>query len=56
LAKITDAGTNEMLRKLARSQPYYNRNMPHICSFFVKGECARGEECPYRFCNWELVK
>jgi len=49
LAKITDAGTNEMLRKLARNQPYYNRNLPHICSFFVKGECLRGEECPYRF-------
>ena len=48
LAQITDAGTNEMLRKLARNQPYYNRNLPHICSFFVKGECQRGEECPYR--------
>ena len=22
--------------------------MPHICSFWVKGECKRGEECPYR--------
>ncbi|KHN84454.1 Pre-mRNA-splicing factor RBM22 [Toxocara canis] len=48
LAKITDAGSNELLRKLARNQPYYQRNKPHICSFFVKGECKRGEECPYR--------
>lgn len=48
LAKIVDAGTNPLLRKLARNQPYYNRNLPHICSFFVKGECSRGEECPYR--------
>ncbi|KAL1395473.1 hypothetical protein pipiens_011227 [Culex pipiens pipiens] len=24
------------------------RNLPHICSFWVKGECKRGEECPYR--------
>lgn len=48
LALVGDAGTNEMLRKLARNQPYYNRNLPHICSFFVKGECTRGEECPYR--------
>jgi len=48
LARIGDAGTNELLRKLARNQPYYNRNLPHICSFFVKGECSRGEECPYR--------
>lgn len=34
--------------KLARTQPYYKRNRPHICSFWVKGECKRGEECPYR--------
>lgn len=49
LAIIRDAGTNELLKKLARNQPYYNRNLPHICSFFVKGECTRGEECPYRY-------
>lgn len=48
LAKITDATSNEFLRKLARNTPYYQRNKPHICSFFVKGECKRGEECPYR--------
>lgn len=24
------------------------RNLPHICSFFVKGNCARGVNCPYR--------
>ena len=39
---------SNMLLKLARTQPYYKRNRPHICSFFVKGECKRGEECPYR--------
>lgn len=39
---------NDMLAKLARTQPYYKRNQPHICSFWVKGECKRGEECPYR--------
>jgi pre-mRNA-splicing factor RBM22/SLT11 len=48
LAMIADAGSNLMLKKLARNQPYYNRNLPHICSFFVKGECTRGDECPYR--------
>lgn len=41
-------GPNELLRKLARTQPRYERNRPHICSFWVKGECKRGEECPYR--------
>lgn len=39
---------NELLMKLARTTPYYKRNRAHICSFWVKGECKRGEECPYR--------
>jgi len=39
---------SELLTKLARNTPYYKRNRPHICSFWVKGECKRGEECPYR--------
>ena len=39
---------HEMLQRLARTTPYYKRNAPHICSFWVKGECKRGEECPYR--------
>ncbi|XP_008468627.3 pre-mRNA-splicing factor RBM22 [Diaphorina citri] len=42
------SGSSEMLMKLARTTPYYKRNRPHICSFWVKGECRRGEECPYR--------
>lgn len=46
LGKITNK--NEMLTKLARKAPYYKRNRPHVCSFWVKGECKRGEECPYR--------
>lgn len=28
---------SEMLTKLARTAPYYKRNQPHICSFWVKG-------------------
>ncbi len=38
----------EILKGLARSDPFYKRNRPHICSFFVKGECTRGAECPFR--------
>ncbi|KAG7092541.1 hypothetical protein E1B28_008891 [Marasmius oreades] len=38
----------EILKQLARTDPYYKRNRPKICSFFVKGECTRGAECPYR--------
>ncbi|CAG8738241.1 3282_t:CDS:2, partial [Cetraspora pellucida] len=44
----TDSAGREMLKKLARTEPYYKRNRPHICSFFVKGTCTRGDECPYR--------
>lgn len=39
---------SDVLAKLARNSPYYKRNRAHICSFWVKGECKRGEECPYR--------
>ncbi|KAJ3106630.1 RNA binding motif protein 22 [Phlyctochytrium planicorne] len=38
----------EALKKMARAEPYYKRNRAHICSFFVKGECKRGAECPFR--------
>lgn len=46
LAKATKG--HELLKKLARTTPYYKRNRAHICSFWVKGECKRGAECPYR--------
>ncbi|KAM8957001.1 pre-mRNA-splicing factor RBM22 [Lycaon pictus] len=36
LGKATS--TSDMLLKLARTTPYYKRNRPHICSFWVKGE------------------
>ena len=39
----------EMLKGLARTDPFYKRNRPHICSFYVKGECNRGDECPFRY-------
>ena len=37
-----------MLKQLARTEPYYKRNQPHICSFYAKGGCNRGTNCPYR--------
>lgn len=43
---------SDLLLKLARTTPYYKRNRPHICSFWVKGECKRGDECPYRYCYY----
>jgi pre-mRNA-splicing factor RBM22/SLT11 len=42
--------SNPILAELARNRakPYYKRNLPQICSFFAKGGCNRGDECPYR--------
>lgn len=42
------SAAKDMLKTLARTDPYYKRNRPHICSFFVKGECNRGAQCPFR--------
>lgn len=35
--------------KLRRKTPYYRRNLPHLCSFFAKGSCNRGNSCPFRY-------
>jgi len=43
-----DEEKNKLLEQHARLKPYYKRNLPHICSFYIKGECKRGDECPYR--------
>lgn len=39
---------NDTILKLQRTTPYYKRNRAHVCSFYVRGECTRGSECPYR--------
>ena len=46
--RASSAG-REMLKQLARTEPYYKRNRPHVCSFYAKGECNRGSDCPYRY-------
>ncbi|CAI5744198.1 unnamed protein product [Peronospora destructor] len=38
---------NTALLRLARQEPYYKRNRAHLCSFYARGECNRGDECPY---------
>lgn len=38
----------EKLELLSKKYPSYKRNQAHICSFFVKGHCNRGDNCPYR--------
>jgi pre-mRNA-splicing factor RBM22/SLT11 len=37
-----------MLKRLARMTPYYKRNEARICTFYVKGQCNRGQDCPFR--------
>ncbi len=45
---LTSSTLHEGLLRIARKTPYYERNLPHLCSFFARGECTRGDECPYR--------
>ncbi|GKY97628.1 hypothetical protein MPSEU_000721200 [Mayamaea pseudoterrestris] len=44
--------TNELahaqLREMARMEPRYERNLAKLCSFFARGECNRGDSCPFR--------
>ncbi|XP_047981213.1 zinc finger CCCH domain-containing protein 40-like [Salvia hispanica] len=42
------ARPNDTILKLQRTTPYYKRNRAHVCSFYVRGQCTRGPECPYR--------
>jgi pre-mRNA-splicing factor RBM22/SLT11 len=41
---------NELLMKLARNKPYYNKNKTPICTFWLRNACTRND-CPYRPCN-----
>jgi len=45
------AAPHPMLLKLARTAPYYKRNRARVCSFWARGECTRGDTCPYRHEN-----
>ncbi|CAN6704832.1 unnamed protein product [Malus baccata var. baccata] len=42
------ARPTDTILKLQRTTPYYKRNRAHVCSFYIRGECTRGAECPYR--------
>eukprot|EP00933_Yihiella_yeosuensis_P003709 TRINITY_DN10689_c0_g1_i1.p1 TRINITY_DN10689_c0_g1~~TRINITY_DN10689_c0_g1_i1.p1 ORF type:complete len:356 (+),score=64.95 TRINITY_DN10689_c0_g1_i1:55-1122(+) len=41
-------GAHPMLKRLARMTPYYKRNEARICTFYVKGACNRGQDCPFK--------
>lgn len=44
----TNASAAAKLASMARMEPRYERNLPKLCSFFAKGECNRGTQCPFR--------
>ena len=41
---------NELLMRLARKKPYYNKNKSPICTFWLRNACTRND-CAYRPCN-----
>jgi pre-mRNA-splicing factor RBM22/SLT11 len=43
-----NAIAHAQLQDMARMEPRYERNLPKLCSFFAKGECDRGSNCPFR--------
>ena len=44
----TNTAAAAKLQSMARMEPRYERNLPKLCSFFAKGECNRGSQCPFR--------
>ena len=44
----TNSAAAMKLQSMARMEPMYERNLPKLCSFFAKGECNRGSQCPFR--------
>ena len=43
-----DPMAHAQLQSMARMEPRYERNLPKLCSFFARGECNRGTDCPFR--------
>jgi pre-mRNA-splicing factor RBM22/SLT11 len=43
-----NAMAHAQLSSIARMEPRYERNLPKLCSFFSRGECNRGADCPFR--------
>jgi pre-mRNA-splicing factor RBM22/SLT11 len=47
-ANTPNALAHAKLTEMARMEPRYERNLAKLCSFFAKGECDRGAQCPFR--------
>mmetsp|Transcript_20663 Transcript_20663/g.34211 ORF Transcript_20663/g.34211 Transcript_20663/m.34211 type:complete len:438 (-) Transcript_20663:868-2181(-) len=43
-----NALAHAQLSSIARMEPRYERNLAKLCSFFARGECNRGADCPFR--------
>jgi pre-mRNA-splicing factor RBM22/SLT11 len=46
--QIASTRAQAKLQSMARMEPRYERNLPKLCSFYAKGECNRGANCPFR--------
>ena len=46
---------NATLLRLARKKPFYQRNLPQLCSFYARGCCTRGKSCPYRYASYGFL-
>jgi len=47
--KVTaKSGALQQVARMRGNKPYYERNQARLCTFYAKGECTRGKECPYR--------
>lgn len=42
---------HDLLKKLAHPEPDYQRLRPVVCSFYARGNCTRGQACPYKHEN-----
>ncbi|CAG7912002.1 unnamed protein product [Brassica rapa] len=45
---ITSDDSNDTLLNFQRSEPNYENNQPHVCSFNTIGKCTRGAGCAFR--------
>lgn len=49
LALPYEQTANPVLEKISRNNLVnFDRNLPQVCSFFLKGECNRGDSCSFR--------